>query len=88
MFARSATACAVRNANDAIPCTKRNARVRLRGWRYVIVNVQAARRYGMHSEAVDYTGRGRSPNHGIIIIIIIDYSHMPIRHKKKRRKEI
>ena len=33
---------------------------------YVIVNVQAARRYGMYSEAVDYTGRGRSPSHGIV----------------------
>ena len=33
---------------------------------YVIVNVQAARRYGMYSEAVNYTGRGRSPSHGIV----------------------
>ena len=33
---------------------------------HVIVNVQAARRYGMYSEAVDYTGRGRSPSHGIV----------------------
>ena len=28
---------------------------------YVLVNVQAARRYRIYSEAVDYTGRGRSP---------------------------
>ena len=33
---------------------------------YVLVNVQAARRYRIYSEAVDYTGRGRSPRPGIV----------------------
>ena len=33
---------------------------------YVLVNVQAARRYRIYSEAVDYTGRGRSPRRGIV----------------------
>ena len=32
----------------------------------VLVNVQAARRYRIYSEAVDYTGRGRSPRRGIV----------------------
>ena len=34
--------------------------------KYVLVNVQAARRYRIYSEAVDYTGRGRSPRRGIV----------------------